>query len=137
MQSLDAGRRRSGQISANRRPGPAERGPGTTLGSLGVDSCAWLGRERANEGAPAASGGGRRGRCAGEVAALWGRRVRRRARVGAREGGGELDLVCSRPDPELAAAAFNGAGGQLGVLCTAETQAGQRAWRGPVFNEEG
>jgi hypothetical protein len=43
-------------------------------------------------GAPAASGGGRRDRCVGEVAALWGRRVRRRARVGAGEGGGELSL---------------------------------------------
>jgi hypothetical protein len=76
-----------------------------------------LGRERAGEGgAPAASGGGHHDRCADEVVALWGRRVRRRARVGAREGGGELDLVCSRPDAELAAAAFNGAVGRLGGL---------------------
>jgi hypothetical protein len=88
-------------------------------------------------GALAASGGGRRDRCAGEVAALWGRRVRRQARVGAGEDGGELDLVRSRPDPELAATAFNGAGGWLGGLCMAGTQVGQRAWRGPVFNEEG
>jgi hypothetical protein len=87
-------------------------------------------------GAPAASGGGRRDRCAGEGAALWGRRVRRRARVGAREGGSELSLVCSRLDPELAAAAFNGASGRLG-RGLAGTQAGQGVRRGPVFNEEG
>jgi hypothetical protein len=95
------------------------------------------GRERAGEGggALAASGDGRRDHCAGKVAALWGRRVRRRARVGAGEGGGEIDLVRSRPDPELPAAAFNGAGGRLGGLYSAGTQAGQRAWRGPVFNE--
>jgi hypothetical protein len=77
-------------------------------------------------GAPAASGGGHHDRCADEMVALWGRRVRRRARVGAREGGGELDLVCSRPDPELAAAALNGAVGRLGGLCTTGMQAGQR-----------
>jgi hypothetical protein len=45
-------------------------------------------------------------------------------------------LVRSRPDPELAAAAFNGAGGRLG-RGMAGTQAGQRERRGPVFNEEG
>jgi hypothetical protein len=77
-------------------------------------------------GAPAASSGGHHNRCAGEVAALWVRRVRRLARVGERDGGGELDLVCSRPDPEFAAAAFNGAVGRLGGLCTTGTQAGQR-----------
>jgi hypothetical protein len=90
MLSPSTGRRRSGQIPANRRPGPAGRGRGSTLRSLGVDSWARLGRGRACEvGAPAASGGGRREHCAGEV---WGRRVWRRARVGAGEGGGELGL---------------------------------------------
>jgi hypothetical protein len=43
-------------------------------------------------GAPAASGGGRRGRCAGEVGLCGGRRARRRAKVGTREGGSELGL---------------------------------------------
>jgi hypothetical protein len=37
------------------------------------------------------------------------------ARVGAKEGGGELALVCSRPGLELAAAAINGAGGGSAV----------------------
>jgi hypothetical protein len=93
MRSPSTGRRRSSQIPANCRPGPAGRERGSTLGSLGVDSWARLGRERAGEvGAPAASGGGCRDRCVGEVGALCGRRARRRARVGAREGGGELGL---------------------------------------------
>jgi hypothetical protein len=35
--------------------------------------------------------------------------------VGAREGEGELVLVCSRPDLELAAAAINGTGGGSAV----------------------
>jgi hypothetical protein len=43
-------------------------------------------------GAPAASGGGHRGRCAGEVGLCGGRRARWRARVGTREGGSELGL---------------------------------------------
>jgi hypothetical protein len=43
-------------------------------------------------GVLAASGGGRRDRCTGEVGLCGGRRARRRARVGAREGGSELGL---------------------------------------------
>jgi hypothetical protein len=137
MQSLGTGRRRSGQIPANRRPGPAGCGRGTTLRSLGlIPVLGWAGRGPARGGVPEASGGGRHDRCAGEVAALWGRRLRRRARVGAREGGGDLDLVCSRPDPELAAAAFNSAGRRLD-RGMAGTQVGQRVRRGQVFNMEG
>jgi hypothetical protein len=99
--SLGAGRRRSGQIPANRRPGPAWRGRGRFHGALGVDFHAPLGREGAGEaGAPAARRGGRCGRCAGEVG------LRRRlgglgARVGAKEGGGEFSWVHSQPGPEL------------------------------------
>jgi hypothetical protein len=115
MRSPSTGRRRSGHIPANRRPGPAGRGQGSSLGSLGVDSWARLGRERAGKvGAPVASDGGHRDRCAGEVAALWGRRARRRARVGAREGGGGFVWTCGQPEPELAATASIGAGGGSG-----------------------
>jgi hypothetical protein len=115
MGSPSTSRWRSGQIPANRRPGPAGRGRGSTLGSLGVDSWARLGRERAGEvGALATNGGGRRDRCAGEVAVLWGRRARRRAWVGAREGGGGFVWTCGRPEPKLAAAASNGASGGSG-----------------------
>jgi hypothetical protein len=62
MQSPSTGRWRSGQISANRRSGPAGRGRRSTLESLEVDSWAWLGQGegRRGGGAPAASGGGRR-----------------------------------------------------------------------------
>jgi hypothetical protein len=49
MWSPSTVRRRSGQIPANHRPGPAGRGRGSTLVSLGVDSWAWLGREKAAE----------------------------------------------------------------------------------------
>jgi hypothetical protein len=64
-------------------------------------------------GAPAARNCGRRGPCAGEVGAApttWGRLG---ARVGAREGGGDLGLACSRPGLELAAVASNGADRRL------------------------
>jgi hypothetical protein len=44
MGPLGAGRRRSGQIPANRRPRPAGRGRGRDPGSLGADSLACLGR---------------------------------------------------------------------------------------------
>jgi hypothetical protein len=115
MRSSSTGRQRSGQIPANRRPGPAGHRRGSTLGSLGVDSWARLGRGRTGEvGAPAASGGGRRDRCAGEVAVLWGRRARRRAWVGAREGGGGFVWTCGRLEPKLAVTASNGAGGGSG-----------------------
>jgi hypothetical protein len=43
MSSPGAGRRRSGQIPANQRPGPAGRGRGMDLGPLGVDFRARLG----------------------------------------------------------------------------------------------
>jgi hypothetical protein len=49
MGSLGADRRRSGQIPANRRPGPAGRGRGRDPGSLGPDSLARLGRGGAGE----------------------------------------------------------------------------------------
>jgi hypothetical protein len=127
MWSPSTGRRQSGKIPANRRPGPAGRGRGSTLGSLGVDSWARLGRGRASEvGAPVARGGGRRDRCAGEVAVLWGRRAHRQARAGAREGGGGFVWTCGRPEPELAAVASNGAGGGSG-----------RGWRAGCCGTEG
>jgi hypothetical protein len=66
--SLGAGRQRSGQIPANRRPGPAGRGRGRFHGALGVEFRAHLGREGAGEaGAPTVRRGSRCGRCAGEV----------------------------------------------------------------------
>jgi hypothetical protein len=49
MGDLGAGRRRSGQIPANRRPGPVGRGRGRDPGSLGADSRARLGRGGAGE----------------------------------------------------------------------------------------
>jgi hypothetical protein len=82
-------------------------------------------------GALAASGGDRCDRPAGEVAALWGKWVRRRALVDAREGGEGLGLVYSRPGLELAAVASNGAGG--GSTVAWPGQEGQRPYyRGKV-----
>jgi hypothetical protein len=62
-------------------------------------------------GAPAASGGGRRGCPAGEVGARLGLGTRWRARAGARKGGGQVGWARSRPEPQLTVAAKNGAGG--------------------------
>jgi hypothetical protein len=110
--SLGAGRQRSGQIPANRRPGPAGRRRGRFHGALGVEFRAHLGREGAGEaGVPAVRRGSRCGRCAGEVG------LRRRlggglgARVGAKEGGGERAWGHSQPTRSSTAAASNGAGG--------------------------
>jgi hypothetical protein len=50
----------------------------------------------------------------GETAARFVGRVGRRAMVEAREAGDTLGLGCSRPSPELAATASNGAGGGSG-----------------------
>jgi hypothetical protein len=97
MRSLGAGRRRSGQIPANRRPGPAERRRGRGLGSLGADFRARLGRGGAGEaGAPAARRGGRRGLRADEVGVLRGTRARLRALVDSRDGGGKVNLDLRR-----------------------------------------
>jgi hypothetical protein len=77
MRSLGAGRRRSGQIPANRRPGPAGHGRGRGLGSVGADFRARLGRGGAGEaGAPVARHGGRCGLRTGEVGVLRGTRAR-------------------------------------------------------------
>jgi hypothetical protein len=96
MWSPSTDRRRSGQIPANRRPGPAGRGRGTTLGSLRVDSCAWLGQgEGRRGGAPAAGGGGRRDRCTGGAAAPVGQGTIQEVGVEFHGGDNALNLVQS------------------------------------------
>jgi hypothetical protein len=94
MWSPSTGRRRSGQIPANRRPGPAGCGRGMTLGSLGVDSCAWLGQgEGRRGGAPAAGGGGRRDRCTGDAAPPAGQGTVREVGLEVHGGDNALNLV--------------------------------------------
>jgi hypothetical protein len=82
MSSPGAGRRRSGQIPANRRPGPAGRGRGMDLGPLGVDFRVRLGAGRHRRARPAQPRGGGRwnGGCGGLAAkarrpAAWGVKV--------------------------------------------------------------
>jgi hypothetical protein len=82
MSSPGAGRRRSGQIPANRRPGPAGRGRWMDLGPLGVDFRARLGAGRHRRARPAQPRGGGcwNGGCGGLAAkarrpAAWGVKV--------------------------------------------------------------
>jgi hypothetical protein len=63
-------------------------------------------------GAPSTSGGGHRDRCAGEVAALWERRVRRRATARWGRGGKHLSWLRGGSAPDLAVAAAGGGHGR-------------------------
>jgi hypothetical protein len=62
-------------------------------------------------GAPAARRGGRHGLLCRRGGVQWGKTAHRRVWLGAREGGEEFIWACGRPEPGLAAAAANGAGG--------------------------
>jgi hypothetical protein len=68
MESLGTGRRRSDQIPANRRPGPAGRGRRTTRGVPRLDFDQSLGQWWRQRGLVAASAVASRGApCSGEV----------------------------------------------------------------------
>jgi hypothetical protein len=108
-------------IRRARRPESAGRGRRASCRPLGLHSGARLWRGRGGEvgrrrpGAVAATAC-----CAGEVELCGERWARRRARVGARDGGGELGLVCSRPEP----VARRG-----GLRWRARVESGGAAWR--------
>jgi hypothetical protein len=94
--------RRPPAVRPNSGEPPVERGRGRDLGSLGADSRARLGRGGAGEVGRRRPGAVAAAACyAGEVGVApttWGRLG---ARVGAKEGGGELAWVRSRPGPGL------------------------------------
>jgi hypothetical protein len=125
MGPLGAGRRRSGQIPANRRPGPAGRGRGRVLGSVGTDSRARSGRGGGRQGAaPAARPSDRGGRPVPARAAREGRVSGRRALVDAREGREGLGSVHIRPE---VVARRDGSGGGHGWSAGARLGAMQGA----------
>jgi hypothetical protein len=86
------------------RPGAGGERPSGPWGLIPV--LGWAGRR------PAASGSGRRDHCAGEVATLWGRRVRQRATTRWDRGGKHLSWLSGGSAPDLAVAAAGGVHGR-------------------------
>jgi hypothetical protein len=117
-----AGQRWSGQILANRRPGPAGHGRGRGLGSLGTDSHAQSQRGKGRRGGRRQPGRGSRGGRPVPVRAAWEGLVNGwRALVDAREGGEGLGSVHIRPEVVARRGGSGGghgwsAGARLGVM---------------------
>jgi hypothetical protein len=100
MSPLGVGAARPAGIPASRRRSRPGKGRSGTRGSPRTQLRPKKGVGRLRRGGSATPTGGGRGTAGtGEVAAPWGKRARRRARAGVREGGGRSSWLCGGSTP--------------------------------------